>query len=148
MKKTYIYLIHDPKSKAYKIGRSDNPLQRLSGLQTGNSNKLELLGMFRDNESTEAEIHEELQEFWIDGEWFKEYDDVVDIFLQYARVMFDSVSMYPEREYNPLPRAYRQMKVLEESMANYTKSVNESNKEFVSKVFEVLVKHEVDKTTT
>jgi len=75
----YVYL--DKKSVAVKIGKADDIEERLSQLQTGNPNTLELLYYIPcDNKyeafELEAELHAKYQYLWIRGEWFI-YDEKV-----------------------------------------------------------------------
>ena len=84
MAETYIYLIHDPRAKAYKIGYSNNPTARLSQLQTGSARStLKLLYTFAAESSLEAEIHEALYDHKLQGEWFEECEAVLRLFLEY-----------------------------------------------------------------
>lgn len=62
----YVYFISD--ETAIKIGKSDNPLTRLSSLQTGNPRELKLLGSSPLLE--ESDVHLKFNEYRIRGEWF------------------------------------------------------------------------------
>jgi len=59
-----------------KIGYSKNPVLRMSGLQTANPNKLELLYSFPSFQWREKEIHKDLKKHFINGEWFSYNDEV------------------------------------------------------------------------
>lgn len=84
MAETYIYLIHDSIVKAYKIGYSNNPIARLNQLQTGSARStLKLLYTFAAESSLEAEIHEYLYDYRLQGEWFEECEAVLSIFLEF-----------------------------------------------------------------
>jgi len=80
---TYVYLISDPKSNAVKIGRSDNPMKRVGELQTGNPNTLSLLSCFAAEPSVEQIIHKHLEDYSLNGEWFTDCDEVMDIYYTY-----------------------------------------------------------------
>lgn len=83
---TFIYLIHDPVGKALKIGRSDNPILRLSNLQSAHPrSKLKLLSMFAAKSYVEQDLHKELEEFRLNGEWFEEAGEVIETFLEFSR---------------------------------------------------------------
>jgi hypothetical protein len=83
---TFIYLIHDPVGRALKIGRSDNPIQRLGNLQSAHPrSKLKLLGMFAAKPFIEQDLHKELEEFRLNGEWFEEAGEVIETFLEFSR---------------------------------------------------------------
>ncbi len=84
MTTTFIYLIHDPENKAYKIGFSGNPSARLKQLQTGNSrSELKLLYTFADDELVERVIHDALEDYKIQGEWFEECEAVLKVYLEF-----------------------------------------------------------------
>ena len=83
MATTYIYLISDPKSNAVKIGRSDNPMKRVAELQTGNPNPLTLLSCFAAEATVEQVIHVHLKQYSLNGEWFANCDEVLDIYYTY-----------------------------------------------------------------
>ena len=78
MEGTSVYFIGSLESGTVKIGRSDNPENRLAKLQTGNPHKLVLYG-FIDNVSQEleSELHRILDPFRLEGEWFRLTDEVI-----------------------------------------------------------------------
>lgn len=65
----HLYIIKG--KQGIKIGRSKDPIQRLKQLQTGNSNKLELLLIVENMGFLELSLHEKLKKFHLIGEWFK-----------------------------------------------------------------------------
>ena len=68
---TNIYFIR--RKNEIKIGRSKNVKQRLSALQTGNTEKLKLEYVILNIEpKMEKHIHSICRRFHINGEWFKE----------------------------------------------------------------------------
>ena len=76
--KEQCYFMHDKNSNAIKVGRSLNPIRRLSGLQTSNPNEIKLLGSIglKNSKSwmnNEKMIHDDLknQGYHIRGEWFR-----------------------------------------------------------------------------
>jgi hypothetical protein len=75
----YVYFILDEASGAVKIGRTRDLQDRISTLQTGNCNPLELLGTIEcktEDESKEKEkyYHNEFKYLRLLGEWFT-YDE-------------------------------------------------------------------------
>lgn len=67
----YVYAIREVGTGNVKLGISRNPENRVSELQTGNSNQLELVGCkqvksFRD----ERLLHRKMNKYHIHGEWF------------------------------------------------------------------------------
>lgn len=63
-----IYLIFDTKTKLTKIGKSENPKERLSILKTGNQN-LKLI--YYSDKYIEEELHKKYSMLRTSGEWFK-----------------------------------------------------------------------------
>jgi hypothetical protein len=53
-----------------KIGRAENPAERVKGLQTGNPYEVELLGVFDGNDSEERRLHAAFSPFHHKFEWF------------------------------------------------------------------------------
>jgi|CXWL01.1.fsa_nt_gi hypothetical protein len=85
-----VYFVIERKSKNIKIGRSARIPKRLAQLQTGNPNKLELMGWIapEDDNGTERVLHERYKEKRVpEGgkEWFAISQDVVLHELQQAR---------------------------------------------------------------
>lgn len=67
-----IYVIGCPEPMAIKVGfTTKSPLARLKQLQTGNPQRLILLGWYPGNVQQEREIHAQLAEFRLSGEWFR-----------------------------------------------------------------------------
>lgn len=60
-----------------KIGYADDPHRRLKQLQTGNPQKLELIGHVDGDMSTEAHIHGLFSDFRVKGEWFELTSDIM-----------------------------------------------------------------------
>lgn len=75
---TWIYLIHDPYTGLYKIGKSDNPDRRLEQLRNASSygtiaaapTDYDLLEAWLCSENTETLLHKQLSKCRIRGEWF------------------------------------------------------------------------------
>ena len=72
---TSLYIIQANTSGAFKVGRSNNPEQRLKSLQTGNPYPLRLLLVVPGKGHLEASIHRRLERGKTHGgeEWF-DYD--------------------------------------------------------------------------
>ena len=81
-----IYFISSPNQKAIKIGHTgDNVYTRLSVIQVGNPEKLELLGTMEGDEEKEAQLHEWFESYRIRGEWF-ENDSTVINYIKYNSI--------------------------------------------------------------
>ena len=80
----YVYLINEVGTDNYKIGKATNTTERMSTLQTGNSNILALIASFDTRNYTllEKMLHKHFKNNNIINEWFKfdknELCDVLD----------------------------------------------------------------------
>lgn len=59
-----------------KIGRTSNLKSRLSSIQTCNPHEVELLAWFAEDERFENEVHSDLADARVRGEWFNAVDAV------------------------------------------------------------------------
>ena len=85
-----LYIIQSDVTGMIKVGRSKNPLKRLKQLQTGNPNKLKLIASFKGEGWKEKSIHERLDRYRLEGEWFS-YDCVGSIpDRMYEQITFGS----------------------------------------------------------
>ena len=85
-----LYIIQSDVTGMIKIGRSKNPQKRLKQLQTGNPNKLKLIVAFKGEGWKEKNIHERLDRYRLEGEWFS-YDCVGSIpDNMYEKISFGS----------------------------------------------------------
>jgi hypothetical protein len=69
----YVYLIRAGRRKLYKIGKTNDPQDRLTSLQTASPDKLKLVHTFKADNASAAEesLHAALQNKRIQGEWFQ-----------------------------------------------------------------------------
>ena len=76
----YLYVIKEWRNGPIKIGVSGNPWARLLDLQVGNPRHLKLAHHWEMSRRAafdcEREIHKELEEFRLEGEWFDFPDDI------------------------------------------------------------------------
>jgi hypothetical protein len=83
IKPQYIYLIQKNTEAIYKIGISDNPLERVKQLQTGNNARLHLIKVFpvANARATEKRLHRLLMFHRCSpsGEWFKLTPEYVEL---------------------------------------------------------------------
>jgi hypothetical protein len=73
MTQTFVYAIYCPNKNEVKIGYATDPLKRLASLQTGTTDRLDLLFTFRGGLEEEKQLHERFKTQRISGEWFS-YD--------------------------------------------------------------------------
>lgn len=66
----YVYFIKTEKTNQVKIGYSSNPLERLKSLQTGNPEKLILIGQYPGTPTLEKALHAFFEDKRNQLEWF------------------------------------------------------------------------------
>jgi hypothetical protein len=84
-----VYFVQSVEGGPIKIGKSDiiRFRDRLIALQQGNPVELKLIGSFAGGYASEKELHEELAEYRVRGEWFQDHPFVL-------RVMNGLVRLY------------------------------------------------------
>lgn len=82
----YVYLIGVKNHKAYKIGHSIHPLQRMKTLQAGRAIELELIAMiqYADYQTQEFHWQSKYARYKLSGEWFALPDHEVEFFKSQA----------------------------------------------------------------
>ena len=67
-----IYVIKEKGTSYYKVGFSNDAIQRLDTLQIANPRKLYIYKIFFNKDvSDEKALHQELKEYNVSGEWFE-----------------------------------------------------------------------------
>jgi hypothetical protein len=69
--KDYVYFFVNMEHKVCKIGRSNNPLKRINGVQTGCPYALTIRGFIKGDRKAEAYFHRIFSEYCSNGEWFR-----------------------------------------------------------------------------
>jgi hypothetical protein len=69
------------RGNAIKIGHSAIPKQRISGLQVGFPEPLEILAIVPNTFITEADAHAKFAHLRIQGEWFEAHPDLIEFIL-------------------------------------------------------------------
>lgn len=87
--------------KAIKIGYSDNVMSRVGNIQTGNHEKLELLGCTFGDTSEEKRLHEKFRHHSIHYEWFHQHDEILDYIKSYCP-LGDRVSLVVPSTRSPM----------------------------------------------
>lgn len=77
---SYVYLIQASESKNLKIGFSSNPDRRIKKLQTGNKEKLSMIGLIRGGAKTEKMLHKMFASYRERGEWFRNSEEIRSFF--------------------------------------------------------------------
>ena len=76
-----IYLIHNTTNNTLKIGKSDNPKERLKQLLTSTADNLELLSTIEgDDDFIFKSIY---KKYFIIREWYQHSDEIVNTFKKY-----------------------------------------------------------------
>ena len=68
----YVYAIRESETGRIKLGISKDPMARMAQLQTGNSQRLELVAYRKANQGLkdERDLHRKADEYHVRGEWF------------------------------------------------------------------------------
>lgn len=87
---TFVYFALAPITDMVKIGRSDAPHERLSDLQVGSPEKLQMLSTFLGPRDLEAYIHDRFKQYRSHGEWFHNSKALMefatkDIFIEFSK---------------------------------------------------------------
>jgi hypothetical protein len=84
-KSGWVYFIRDGGN--VKVGKTVKLKRRISELQTGNSQKLEIIGYIESNvmDILETNFHEYLKPLWVRGEWFNLEQEKTAKMLQLCR---------------------------------------------------------------
>lgn len=84
---SFVYFIHSPAMNAVKIGFSTaHPRRRMSTLQIGCADELELIGFYDAPQADEQKWHRRFGDYWIRGEWFRldgEFADFIKAFVEH-----------------------------------------------------------------
>jgi len=81
-----------------KIGISVDPWKRLSSLQTGNPEPLEMLAIMPGSDDLEAGLHRAFGQYMKRGEWFAENDELL-AFIEVVKNTFPNEQRNLEQEY-------------------------------------------------
>jgi predicted GIY-YIG superfamily endonuclease len=95
MTSKYVYLIKSKESQHYKIGISTNPHKRILQLETGNSEQLQIIHIYRtfNYNSIEKALHNRFLYLKINREWFK-FDVEIELnFLNYCKLYDDNITL-------------------------------------------------------
>ena len=85
------------------IGRSEDPLKRLSEHQTSNSRELRMLVYVKGDKDYEKEIHRKFQSSKTTGEWFKP-DKRLLVHIEKERSKFFEIVQNLSTEYEELKK--------------------------------------------
>ena len=123
---TWVYLIHDPFTGLYKIGRSDNPEKRFKDLcrqetKLAAPSDYELLEAWLAPDETEVFLHRTFARLRVRGEWFKlgvdEWEELHGYLDSYQR-LYGLVSQAEENLKDQLEYARWELRGLESHIAH------------------------------
>jgi hypothetical protein len=85
-----VYFIQAVNGGPVKIGwTSDEKFQnRLSGLQTGNPYRLQVIGTMEGDQQVERSLHKQFQHLRLCGEWFENTDELMEFIQPYRCRIF------------------------------------------------------------
>lgn len=89
-----VYLIRGNDGR-YKIGIAKNPKKRISQLQTGNSDKLELIESYPSENASKIEtaLHNQFSHIKLNGEWFDLSITEETLFIKRCKTIDDTITM-------------------------------------------------------
>jgi hypothetical protein len=67
---SFVYMIGEEGSTIVKIGKANNPAERLSSLQTGNPTPLTVMSAHEGDHQLESHLHTVFADYRVRGEWF------------------------------------------------------------------------------
>jgi len=76
---TWIYAIQAGERGPIKIGRTENPAQRLVTLQQGNAERLRGIAAWVAVSIEEKQLHQEFADVRLHGEWFQPVCELVEL---------------------------------------------------------------------
>jgi hypothetical protein len=91
----FVYLIKSKESQLYKIGIAINPYKRISQLETGNPEQLQILYTYKTKNysSIEKSLHNRFSYLRKNGEWFSFDIDIEVMFLKYCKLYDDNITL-------------------------------------------------------
>lgn len=102
----WVYVIHSPQCRTFKIGRSATErgaAERIKTHQTSSGEPLDLLGVFNSRHfGSEKHLHEVFSEYRKHGEWFAVTDDSVGILQAKLGITISGNATAPGKEKFPV----------------------------------------------
>ena len=80
-----IYFVQSGKKGPIKIGKSNDPHERIGSLQISSSEPLTLLGVMDGDIKEEKNIHTKFLNYRIKGEWFKPSNNLIEFIKSNTR---------------------------------------------------------------
>ncbi len=90
-----IYFIQNEVTKNIKIGKSNNPLKRLSSLMTGSAESLILLRVIDGDRAEEKKLHEMFSDYRIRGEWFRDNEQITNFINNFESFSDKDIVKFP-----------------------------------------------------
>lgn len=88
----WIYFVQDGVDGPIKIGFSEQPAQRLQGLQSGNPRPLRFVGGFVGRMPQEKALHKQFDYLAMSGEWFRPEPDLLNFIASLPAADFRKVA--------------------------------------------------------
>lgn len=83
----FVYFLGRPSTGAVKIGFSNLPERRLGELQTGNDERLDLIGYVPGSKTLERRLHDYLSASRLMGEWFAPCDRLSGVLARLSSML-------------------------------------------------------------
>lgn len=84
-----IYFIETPCGQYVKAGYTTDLYPRLSTIQTGNPQELQVMFVIQGDRRVEQEVHSALRPFHVRGEWFRRTKEVEALLSELRKSAFD-----------------------------------------------------------
>lgn len=98
----HLYIMQSYCTGAFKVGRSSDPERRREDLQVGSPFPLRLILVVEDQGWRERSVHDQLRNYWTQGEWFTE-PGLASLPLDlYEKLDLDMVNTWWETEAGPI----------------------------------------------
>jgi excisionase family DNA binding protein len=85
-RQSFVYFAQ-AESGPIKVGVSKSPNQRIAEIQTGNSERVRLLGVVVGDRKTERAVHAQFASLRLHGEWFRPAEELLEFIKQNGRSM-------------------------------------------------------------
>lgn len=112
MTDSFVYFARAVGTDHIKIGLSQDPQERVSGLSTGSSAPIKLVAVMPGNRQTEQRLHAQFAASRLNGEWFRETPELLAVIAALAEFPM-SRSPQPTVQRDPMfgqhEREYREM---------------------------------------
>jgi hypothetical protein len=130
MSQTFIYAILNSTNNTVKVGYSKNPRKRLTELQVATADPLELLFTFLGAFELEQQIHQQLTEYRLSGEWFLNCPQVFSVLNMYRRNQLFPITPHPATTPQTLRNIANQLLEVNPTFEDFCFAINKLENDF------------------